>query len=67
MNEKDHRTVAEEELYNKTELNVGEFLGVEPFSTIRSAVLVVPESYAISPLSRPLQMPYHGIYVNRFY
>lgn len=60
--EKDYRredlsAVAEEELSSKTDRNIGEWFGVEPFSSTRSVLHIVRGSYEIPSLSRPL--PWH--------
>lgn len=41
MDEKYHSAVAAEELNNRTEVNIGEWYGVEPSATIRNIVHVV--------------------------
>lgn len=51
----DHRTVGGEKLKKRAELNVGAWFGVEPLRAIRDVVHVMCGSYAISPLSIPLQ------------
>lgn len=61
-----HSAVAREEMINRTELNVGEWFGMEPFSSLRGVVYVVRGNNGILPLSRALLGPYHCSYLNRF-
>lgn len=65
--EEDHSPVAGEEQNNRTELNVGYSLEVEPFSAVRSLLRIVRGNYNICLLIRAVRWPYHCFYKNRFY
>lgn len=65
--EKVYSTFTGRELSNRTGLNVVEWFGVDRFGAIHVFVQVVPGSYGISPLSRPLQSLCPRFYRIRFY
>lgn len=54
MEEEDDNALGGKEMNKKTELNVGEEFGVEPFSDIRGVVYVAQSNNAVPTLSRPL-------------
>lgn len=49
MNKKDHNAVVGEELNKRTEMNIGGFLGEDPFSAVWSVLHVVRGNYEIPP------------------
>lgn len=63
----DYHARAGENLNSETDLNVGEWLGAEPFSVFHCVVCQVHGSYGISSLSRPISWPYHRLNMKRFH
>lgn len=62
-----HSAFAVAKLNTRTQLNVGDWFRVEPFSTSRGVVDVVYGSCRVPPLSTALPGPYHRFCINRFY
>lgn len=63
----DHSTAAGKELKNRMELNVSDWLGEEPFISIRGLLHIVRGKSGIPSVSKALPWPYHRLYLNRFY
>lgn len=49
------------------EVEVGEWFGIEPFSSLEGSIDVLRSNYAISSFSLPIHWPKQGFYMNRFY
>lgn len=48
-------------------IEVGEWYGVVPFSSVRSVHHIVRSNYCVSSFTSPLPWPLHRFYVNRFH
>lgn len=62
-----HSAVVGEKLYTGTELNVGEWFEVEPFSAIRGLLHIMRYNYEFTSLSRALPWPYLRFHIERFH